>query len=323
MANFHFNPKTGRTGKCDATVKPCRFGQTQEQHGNSPVEARANYERSMESELLPTADSAAPAPSQKVHYGKWADYSLHEDEITERSEIYVHPQGKIALVHPSGSMSVYRNGRPAKTSGSVEDLRAGRGAWKTVKSASEPAPTQEEFEARFQPKDGAGKSVTADKKPALSPKEEARRKANVRAGYPADSSLDASRSGELDYYEREDAPYHRPAAILPLRERGNPHKLHEMKDGEKMKFWNFRDRDGSVRVDSTFEVWEDGEGHYKAVVTAGDKVSAPDSTTSFAHDQTGGRMGDRWTCIGAFRPEEGGAADGRIPDKSMPIYTYK
>ena len=320
MANFHFNPDTGRTGKCDATVRPCRFGQSQEQHGNSPQEASANYERTMESELLPSAASApTPVAAQEVHRGNWADYSLHEDELTERSEIYVHPQGKIALVHPSGEMSVYRNGRPAKTSGSVEDLRAGRGAWKTAKAATDPVPSKEEFEARFQPKPGA----VSSSKPALSPQEEARRKANVRAGYPANSSLDASRAGELDYYEREDAPYQRPAAILPLKERGNPHRLNEMKTGEKLKFWNYRERDGSEQIDSTFEVWGDDDGHYKAVVTAGDKVSAAGSTTSFAHDQTGGRMGDRWTCIGAFRPEEGGAADGKIPDKSMPIYTYK
>lgn len=56
---YHFNPETGRTGKCDATVKPCRFKQTEEEHGATPVEARANYERFMESELLPTEDSVA------------------------------------------------------------------------------------------------------------------------------------------------------------------------------------------------------------------------------------------------------------------------
>ena len=57
MTNYHYNPVNGKTGKCDATVKPCRYGQTQEQHGESPGQARANYERSMESELLPAAVS--------------------------------------------------------------------------------------------------------------------------------------------------------------------------------------------------------------------------------------------------------------------------
>ena len=55
---YHFNPETGRTGKCDATVRPCRFQQTEEEHGSTPAEARANYERTMESELLPVEASA-------------------------------------------------------------------------------------------------------------------------------------------------------------------------------------------------------------------------------------------------------------------------
>lgn len=59
MANYHYNPANGKTGKCDATVRPCRYGQSQEQHGTSPGEARANYERSMESELLPSAVSTS------------------------------------------------------------------------------------------------------------------------------------------------------------------------------------------------------------------------------------------------------------------------
>lgn len=48
---FHFNPETGRTGKCSAQVQ-CRFGQSEEQHGSSRQEARANYERTMEGELF-------------------------------------------------------------------------------------------------------------------------------------------------------------------------------------------------------------------------------------------------------------------------------
>lgn len=48
---FHFNPETGRTGKCSAQLQ-CRFGQSEKQHGSSRQEARANYEQTMEGELF-------------------------------------------------------------------------------------------------------------------------------------------------------------------------------------------------------------------------------------------------------------------------------
>lgn len=48
---FHFNPESGRTGKCSAQVQ-CRFGQSEEQHGASREEARANYEAQMEPDLF-------------------------------------------------------------------------------------------------------------------------------------------------------------------------------------------------------------------------------------------------------------------------------
>ena len=53
---FHFNPATGRTGKCAAQVQ-CRFGQSDDQHGATREEARANYERAMEGELFANTSS--------------------------------------------------------------------------------------------------------------------------------------------------------------------------------------------------------------------------------------------------------------------------
>lgn len=53
---FHFNPDTGRTGKCAAQMK-CRFGQSDDQHGATREEARANYEKTMESELFANTSS--------------------------------------------------------------------------------------------------------------------------------------------------------------------------------------------------------------------------------------------------------------------------
>lgn len=59
---FHFNPETGRTGKCSVDPsnprsRGCRFGQSESQHGATREEARANYEQQMESELFSNARS--------------------------------------------------------------------------------------------------------------------------------------------------------------------------------------------------------------------------------------------------------------------------
>lgn len=55
---FHFNPKTGRTGKCAAQVQ-CRFGQSDDQHGATREEARANYENQMAPELFSNTEQRA------------------------------------------------------------------------------------------------------------------------------------------------------------------------------------------------------------------------------------------------------------------------
>lgn len=48
---FHFNPDTGKTGKCRAIFK-CKYGQPDEAHGATEEIARANYEATMEKELF-------------------------------------------------------------------------------------------------------------------------------------------------------------------------------------------------------------------------------------------------------------------------------
>lgn len=53
---FHFNPETGRTGKCSAEVQ-CRFGQSADQHGATREDARANYEAQMAPELFSNTQS--------------------------------------------------------------------------------------------------------------------------------------------------------------------------------------------------------------------------------------------------------------------------
>ncbi len=57
---FHFNPTTGRTGKCEAK-KSCRFNQSDDQHGATREEARANYEAQMAPELFSNTERKAQA----------------------------------------------------------------------------------------------------------------------------------------------------------------------------------------------------------------------------------------------------------------------
>lgn len=60
---FHFNPDTGRTAKCLA-VHQCRFGQSDEQHGATRDEARANYESQMAPELFSNTASKSEEKPQ-------------------------------------------------------------------------------------------------------------------------------------------------------------------------------------------------------------------------------------------------------------------
>lgn len=61
---FHFNPDTGRTGKCAAQVQ-CRFNQSDDQHGATREEARANYEKTMEGELFANTSSKTAGKSDE------------------------------------------------------------------------------------------------------------------------------------------------------------------------------------------------------------------------------------------------------------------
>lgn len=50
---WHFNPSTGRSGKCRAGVRECPFGNS-EAHGSSPDEARLIHESTQQSLPRPT-----------------------------------------------------------------------------------------------------------------------------------------------------------------------------------------------------------------------------------------------------------------------------
>ena len=158
MANFHFNPKTGRTGKCDATVKPCRFGQSQEQHGNSPVEARANYERSMESELLP---STAPLGARELNkLAKETDSPEILDQAVAHSSLRVRTS---VLSNPHVTAEQLR-----KLADESEDRSLTRGALKHRNFAASAMTTEQFVEAaRWDPKIGEREGVRDEQLAAL------------------------------------------------------------------------------------------------------------------------------------------------------------
>lgn len=310
---YHVNKETGETGPCGATKGKCPFGGADE-HFTSDYAARLHYENLMSSGSL----TAQKKDGRSIR-GNWADLELYRSQIPDTSEVFVHPQGKIAFTNPYGRLIVMKAGKKASTSGSLDDLRAGRGAWKQVKAAHERLPSKEDYQSQY---GGTPVVSVAGAKVPLAATLNEREQANVNAGYPKDSPYDPRKSEINGSFERK-YDYRNPYSILPLGKRGNPFKLKEMKPGEKLRYWNDRNPDGTEKMDSTFEVWADDAGHYKAVVTYGTDVTKLGSTSAFSHDQSGARMGDKWTMIGAFRPQEDGAIVGNVPNVSMPIYTYK
>jgi len=76
---FHFNPETGRTGKCGSDpsnprARGCRFGQSDAQHGATREEAKANYETKMAPELFANTQ----ARTQPVERARYIDIGSNE-----------------------------------------------------------------------------------------------------------------------------------------------------------------------------------------------------------------------------------------------------
>jgi hypothetical protein len=294
---YHVNTTTGNAGPCSATSGKCPFGGPNV-HYASPEAARTAFEGSQAAALLPpAARKASPAPGNAAT--TLSPYSkLIEEQGIE--EVYIHPQGKVVLVDSSDRMKVFKNGSPASTSGSLEDLRDGRGAWKLVPKAELPI--------------GA-------KAPVQHSDEDTRRQALVAKNYPVTSTLDPRTPGGITVRDEKTGvtAYSRqkyPAAILPVDNNLNPHKG-GLTAQEWLSVW------GTPNRPATVEVWESANGSLKAVATSGTHIAALGSGNMFRHDQTFRSMGDNWTLIGAFEGKDGGGVVGRVPNRSMPLYTYK
>lgn len=318
---WHVNGK-GDTMPCSVPEERCKFGG---KHFDTEAEAAAYVEGRM--------DAQTQAPVTKKA-------SAREKPTVE---VYRHPQGKVATI-TNGVLEVTKGGKIVKSSATVDNLRGGHGRWVKDNEASHGGsnlrsiPERNEqvecprcgttfdhdtnYEDAYCPKCGEMIDIS-DVNMEIGAKSQDRTSANITAGYPGSSPYDAQKASEISEREPHKSGYGSPASILPLNARGNPHNLREMPVGEKLRFWNSKNSDGSERCDSTFEVWSDGNGKYKAVVTASDWVAGRGSEQHFIGDQTGKRMGDKWRMVGAFRPIEDGAIVGEVPNRSMPIYTYK
>ncbi len=325
---YHVNNATGEAGKCSATKGKCPFGGPNV-HYTTEEAARYAYEQTMSNAAPVVQKKAAPAASTgdgRTKRHSWPDLELYRSLISSGDEVFVHPQGKIAIVADGWRLRVFKAGKKATTSGSIGDLRAGRGAWRLVKGERDQLPAADAYAQNYANTDNAPAPTSAVSLATVGPS--AREQANVAAGFPANSKLDATRAGEfVQAHPRTASPYrggrNDEYAILPVNENANPHK----DIGDKSKYWL---NDGWKSPNSPaphFEVWksprESGKGfNYKYVTTSG-SITTIGSTSRFAHDQTQARMGDVWTMVGAFSAEDGGAAVGEVPDRSAPLYTYK
>jgi len=320
---FHVNTATGETGKCSATKGKCPFGGPNV-HYTTEEAARYAYENSMGGgALTPAKKTVTGAPDGRARRHSWPDIELYRALTADGDEVFVHPQGKIAIAS-SGFLRVFKDGKKATTSGKIDDLRAGRGAWKQVKWSGRDLPSSADYNSSFPNTDAAPTATAAPVVTGPSLREQA----NLAAGFPAKSKLDVTRSSEIKQgYPRTAAPYgynrRDDAAILPVNENANPHS----DIGDKSKYWLNEGWHTKGYPSPTFEVWkaprDSGKGfNYKYITTSG-SVTTLGSTSRFAHDQTQARMGDVWTMVGAFTSEDGGAALGEVPDRSAPLYTYK
>ena len=111
---FHFNPDSGRTGKCSAQVQ-CRFGQSDDQHGATREEARANYEKTMETELFAntvskpdarTDDEVRESLVTRQYYpnGNYANYWKSDKASAAALRVVLEDQGIDSSRYPASAL---------------------------------------------------------------------------------------------------------------------------------------------------------------------------------------------------------------------------
>jgi len=293
---FHVNKETGEVGKCEAKQGKCPFG-TLNEHYTSADAARSAYEKTMSS---PKPISKRPPVDANLD-----QYKSYISQLAS-PEVYVHPQGKVFIYDDATKISrVFKHGKAAASSGKIEDLRNGRGAWKLA--------------------DISG--VTSAANPAVMD-EMQRKSALLAQGLPASSTLDPRKNSPFSFEAVSDGPSywsrHTAAAILPIDERLNPHDP-KIDQHEIQSYWGRHDPTTRKLLEGpVFEIWKDlDSGRYRYVTTSGHHLSGIGSKMFFSHDQTGNRIGNHSVMVGAFEAQPGGAMVGEVPNKSGTVFTYK
>ena len=241
----------------------------------------------------------------------YPDVTKSSAKTQEDVEVYRHPQGKIATIR-NGILTVTKNGKLTKSSATIDNLRNGHGRWVRDDSAAVAEPQK----PGLNPKPGRLEPAVAkvSDKRELTPREQA----IIRNGYPVDTKLDPSKPIPLE--DRSPEITHHPRAVLPTKTRFNPHTAGA--GNEYVEIWNKGDSSTSYLIVSS-----ESNGKETHRIIAGWKANentALGDTFPLEHDQTGARIGDRsWKVTGAFEGKDGGRTAGTIPNKSIPLYTYK
>ena len=152
---------------------------------------------------------------------------------------------------------------------------------------------------------------------------EEEKKAIKDAGYPETTGLNPT---TIDKSDRESPRSDRARSdsyVLSTGTRVNPHSAPE--NNEYIDSWNGEPGSAYEKNNHVLVVQNDESGAYRLIGTSGsieENGSIPGNRLSMKNDQTRQEMGGG-TVVGRFEPWSGGRAEGEIPNKSMPLSTFK
>lgn len=320
MTKYHVNPETGRVNICRAK-KMCDFAVdgVEPPHYNSKEDAKAGSEQMLEEKFNPLQQKLSKKSSTndsskavETRFPKVDPDNLPEQLEPHRAivfsnyteNIFYNAQGKAAFIDYYGELTVYKkDGSIDKNSSlykkDVNELKNAQriGGWHQVEKPSDDNLSEEDTN-------------------------EVIRMEYVRdAGYPSTTHLNPDPDQTFLKFRGvrknrfgviESSP------ILHTETTANPHEA--LSNNEFLG-------DSGWGEDTSVEVWQDLSNPKRTILvaTAGDHVVRPGERGAFMGDQSRRELGSGfgWESIGAFRCKEGGEAVGQIPNKKMPLYTYK
>lgn len=321
MANkYHINPETGRVNICRAEKRICDFAVdgVPPKHYDSKVEAKQDSEKMLENKYK-TMENPLSKKSTKNAENVTEDSFVNIDpnNLPEQlkphksivfssytDNIFFNKQGKAAFIDYNGELTVYKkDGSIDKNSSlhkkDVNELKNAQriGGWYQVAKPSDDNLSEED-------------------------NNEVIRMEHVRdAGYPLTTHLNPDPDQtflKLGEKRKNRFGVIESSPILHTETTANPHEA--LSNNEFLG-------DSGWGEDTSVEVWQDLSNPKRTILvaTAGDHVVRPGERGTFMGDQSRRELGTSlgWQSIGAFRCKEGGEAVGQIPNKKMPLYTYK